>query len=145
MTLKSTDNSALIKIKNIQSAGGEEQETELICEGKFYKKDDKMYIFYQEEESGETAACTVMIIIDKNTVTVSRKGDFSSKMNYCQGESEDILYHTPYGDLVFGLKTLKLENNLTEAGGSLKIIYNLSIDGEVMGNNLTITVKTGKE
>ena len=145
MTLKNTENLALIKIKNIQSVGGEEQETELITEGKFYKKDDKFYIFYQEEESSETSACAVMIIIDKDRVTVSRKGDFGSKMNYCQGKSEDILYHTPYGNMNFGLKTLRLENNITESGGSLNITYNLSIDSEVIGNDLAITVKVGKE
>ena len=145
MTLKNTENLALVKIKNIQSIGGEEQETELITEGKFYKSGEKLYIFYQEEEGEETSASTVMIIIDKDRVTVSRKGDFSSKMNYCQGESEDILYHTPYGNMVFGLKTLKLENNMTESGGSLKVLYNLSIDSEVIVNDLNITVKVGKE
>ena len=145
MTLKNTDNSALIKIKNIQSADGDEQATELITEGKFYKKDDKFDIFYQEEESNETSACTVMITIDKDTVSVSRKGDFGSKMNYCQGKSEDILYHTPYGTMNFGLRTIKLENNITESGGSLNITYNLSIDSEVIGNDLTVTVKVGKE
>lgn len=144
MTLKNTENLALIKIKNIQSVGGEEQETELITEGKFYKSGEKLYIFYQEEEGEETSASTVMVIIDKDRVTVSRKGDFSSKMNYCQGESEDILYHTPYGNMVFGLKTLKLENNMTESGGNLNILYNLSLDGEVIGNNLNITVKVGR-
>lgn len=145
MTLKNTDSCALIKIKNIQSSGGEKQETELITEGKFYQSGGKLYIFYKEEEGAESSASTVMIIIDKNVVTVSRKGEFGSKMNYRQGESEDIIYHTPYGNMIFGLKTLKIENNISESGGEINIIYNLSIDGEIIGNDLTVTVTVGKE
>ncbi len=145
MTLKNTENLALVKIKNIQSTGSDEQETELITEGKFYRSGEKLYIFYQEEESEETASSTVMIIIDKDKVTVSRKGDFGSKMNYKEGESEDIIYHTPYGNMVFGLKTLSLRNNMTDEGGELNIIYNLSLDGEVIGNDLSVTVKVGRD
>ena len=116
------------------------EETELITEGRFYESNGKMYMFYTEEETAETSACTVMIVVDKKQVTISRKGDFSSKMHYSEGECEQILYHTPYGDIPLVLRTIKVKNMLTESGGELNLQYKLSVNGENINNNLTITV-----
>ena len=144
MTLKNTENDVIIKIKNIQTADDINEETELITEGKFYESKGKLYIFYSEDEAAETSACTVMIVVDKKDVTISRKGEFSSKMHYSEGECEQILYHTPFGEIPLVLKTLKVKNMLTESGGELYLQYKLSVNGEDVNNNLTITVNTGK-
>lgn len=140
MTLKNTENDVIIKIKNIQTSEDMNEETELITEGRFYESNGKMYMFYTEEETAETSACTVMIVVDKKQVTISRKGDFSSKMHYSEGECEQILYHTPYGDIPLVLRTIKVKNMLTESGGELNLQYKLSVNGENINNNLTITV-----
>lgn len=145
MTLKNTENDAIISIKNIQSAEDMEEETELITEGKFYKSNDKLYIFYTEEETEESSGCTVMLVISDDDVTISRKGDFGSKMHYRKGGTEQVIYHTPFGNMQMMLKTVRIENNLTENGGILKLIYRLSVNGDVIDNNLTITVKNGKD
>ena len=119
--MKNTENDAIIKIKNTQTAENLNEDTELITEGRFYESNGKLYIFYSEEESEETSACTVMIVVDRKDVTISRKGEFGSKMHYCEGACEQILYHTPYGDIPLVLKTLKVENKLTERGGELNL------------------------
>lgn len=144
MTLKNTENDVIIKIKNIQTAEDMNEQTELITEGRFYESNGKLYIFYSEDEIAETSACTVMIVVNGKNVTISRKGDFSSKMNYTEGECEQILYHTPYGDIPLVLRTIKIKNMLTESGGELNLQYKLSVNGENINNNLTITVNTGK-
>ncbi len=141
MTLKNTENSAIISIRNLQTIDGTETETELITEGKFYKSQGKLYVFYNEDETEETPACTVMLIISEDKVTLSRKGDFSSKMYYEKGESSQVIYHTPYGELTFLLKTLDIKNNLSDNGGSLRLLYKLLVNGEEFHNDLTITVK----
>ena len=145
MTLKNTENDAIIKIKNIQSADDMQEETEIITEGRFYKSGDKHYIFYTEDETEDSPACTVMIVVDGEDVTISRKGEFGAKMHYQPGEHEQITYHTPFGDMIMMLDTLKVENFLTDNSGSLKLIYKLSINGDIIHNNLTITVKSGKD
>ena len=144
MTLKNTENNVIINIKNLQSDNESTEKTELITEGKFYKKDDRFYIFYSEEESEETSACTVMIVASENDVTMSRKGDFSSKMHYVKGKTEQITYHTPYGNMSMVLKTSDIKNRLTDCGGELKLLYMLSVNGEIINNDLTITVKKRK-
>ena len=141
MTLKSTENDAIIKIKNTQSADGEEQTTELICEGRFYESGGKIYIFYKEDDGEESSASSVMLIISDTDVTLSRKGEFASKMHYQEGKTEQVIYKTPYGDMIFLLKTLKIENNLKISGGTLRLLYKLIINGEEMNNDLEITVR----
>lgn len=145
MTLKNTDNDAIISIKNIQSAEDMQEETELITEGRFYKSKDKLYIFYTEDETEEASNCTVMITVSDNDITISRKGEFNSKMHYREGETEEVIYHTPFGDMLLLLKTLQVDNQLTENGGTLRLVYRLSVNEETIHNDLTIKVKNGKD
>ena len=144
MTLKNTENDAIISIKNLQSAEDMQEETELITEGRFYESGDKLYIFYTEEDTEDMPGSTVMIVVTKGDVTISRKGDFGAKMRYSAGEHEQVIYHTPFGDMHMMLETLQVDNHLTVDGGTLKLIYRLSVNGDIIHNNLTITVKNGK-
>ncbi len=141
MTLKHTENSAVISIKNTQTADDMKESTELISEGRFYKSGDKFYIFYNEEETEETVASIVQITVHENKLIMSRKGDFSSKMEYEAGVANDFTYHTPFGDMLMRLKTESLENRLTENGGDIRLCYSLIVNGEELFNDLIITVK----
>ena len=143
MTLKNTENSAIIKIRNTQSAEDTEETVELITEGKFYKSGDKLYIFYTEEDEGEKT--TVMLIAAEDSVTLSRKGSYASKMFYRPGEDTQVVYHTPYGVMTMRLKTLCVENHLDEGGGTLRLLYRLSVNGDEINNDLTLTVKTERD
>lgn len=144
MILKNTDNSAVISIKNNQTAENLNECTEVISEGRFYKSGDKFYIFYSEEESENVSANTVMITAEEKQVTMSRKGEYASKMIYKEGTSDYFTYHTPYGDIQMHLKTEVVENRLTENGGTLRLCYKLGINGDEMDNDLTITVRNEK-
>lgn len=142
MTLKNTDKDAIITIKNLQTMDGESEITELITEGKFYIHNEKQYIFY-EEDSEESHSTVMMVITDKD-VTLTRKGEFGSKMYYQEGKTEQIIYHTPYGDMIMALKTLRIDNHL-ENGGELRLTYELSVNEEFFHNDLTISVRKRKD
>ena len=132
---------AVISISNRQSSNDLSENTELISEGKFYKSGDKFFIFYSESDTEETSACSVMITVEKDKVTMSRKGEFSSKMVYKEGLTDSVSYHTPFGDMLMMLKTEKVVNELTELGGKLRLCYKLIINGEEMDNDLELSVK----
>ena len=131
----------MITIKNKQTADGTSECTELISEGRFYKAGEKFYLFYNEEETEETAASIVQITVEENRLIMSRKGEFSSKMEYEAGVTNDFTYYTPFGDMVMQLSTERIENKLTEAGGKMNLVYILRVNGEEIFNDLTITVK----
>lgn len=140
--MKNTDKDAIISIRNLQTMDGESELTELITEGKFYTHNGKQYIFYEEES--EDSSCTVMMVITDKDVTLTRKGEFGSKMHYQEGKTEQIIYYTPYGDMIMSLKTLRIDNRL-EDEGELQLIYELSVNEDCFHNDLTITVRKRKD
>ncbi len=142
MTLKHTENSAIIAIKNTKSAEDVTEATEVISEGRFYKSEGRFYIFYSEEETEQTVASVVQITVEKNRLIMSRKGAFSSRMEYEAGVANDFIYHTPFGDMQMRLKTKLLESDLAETGGRVHLCYSLIVNGEELSNDLTITVKS---
>ena len=144
MTLKNTENDAIITIKTLQSDGNSDEEMELITEGKFYKSKDKFYILYTENGTDKSLPRKVMIIIEVSGVRMIRKGPFATQMNYVVGKTIETIYHTPYGDFMLLITTIRIDNSIDENGGVLKLIYRLSIAGEEFYNDVTIRVKNGK-
>ena len=100
----------------------------------------KYIILYDEKEEMGMADCSVMIKINENEVTISRKGDFSAKMIYQKGVSKEFLYHMPYGTLPMVLTTEEIEFSFDENGGELNMVYFLSVSSDYK-NKLKVTVK----
>lgn len=126
----------------ITSVINNDENIELITEGAFYFKNGSYYILYDEKEEMGMANCSVTVKVRDGEVSVSRKGDFSSKMLYKTGEASEFLYNTPYGRFPVILDTQKIENNLSVMGGRLKILYSVTIRDEENSHSLMIDVKT---
>ncbi len=141
LTLKNTNENAIIKVvaKHIQN--GESDNVELITDGSFYMKGNKFYVLYRENEEMGMADCSVTIVVDGDTVTMRRRGGYELKLTYCEGESESVVYYMPFGEINMTQATKKVSRSLDENGGSIKIIYDLSIAGEVQTNKLDIEIK----
>ena len=120
----------------------ESEKTELVTEGAFYFKNGSYYILYEEKEELGMANCSVIVKVGDDEATVSRTGDFSSKMYYKTGEITEFLYHTPYGKFPVILSTQEINNNLSVLGGSLEILYSVTISNEENYHSLSIKVKT---
>ena len=118
-----------------------EDKLEFVTDGAFYFKNNSYYILYNETEEMGMAKCSVTIKVSDNEVTVSRKGEFSSKMLYKNASSSEFLYNTPYGSFPVVLSTEKIKNNLTVLGGVLELIYSMSISGEISSHLMKIAVK----
>ena len=120
----------------------EAEKTEFITEGAFYLKNGSYYILYDEKEELGMANCSVIVKVSEDGASVSRTGDFSSKMYYKSGEATEFLYHTPYGKFPVILSTREIKNNLNVMGGKLEIIYSVTINNEENYHVLGIEVKT---
>ena len=97
---------------------------------------------YDEKEELGMANCSVIVKVSEDGASVSRTGDFSSKMYYKKGEATEFLYHTPYGKFPVILSTQEIKNNLNVMGGKLEIIYSVTINNEENYHVLGIEVKT---
>ena len=126
----------------ITSVINNDENIELITEGAFYFKNGSYYILYDEKEEMGMANCSVTVKVSDKEVTISRKGDFSSKMLYKTGEASEFLYNTPYGRFPVILDTQKIENNLSVMGGKIEILYSVTIRDEENSHSLMIEVKS---
>lgn len=135
-------NNAAIAIKNFQG-GGAEDIVEIKTAGSFYEKNGAFYIIYEETEQSGMSGSVSMIKARGSSVTVSRRGAFASRAVYTPGTEYEMTYSMPYGSMAIKIKTKTVKNKLTAAGGELLLVYDTDIGGDIISNNMHITVKAG--
>lgn len=97
-------------------------------EGKFHyqgtlKRENNKMIIQYEEQLVEKEKDTVIFVVEDRKVLVKRRG---GEMIFCENEDKDFHYDTPYGFLVFQIKT----HQLLKEHQKLTICYGLWAEGE---------------
>lgn len=141
MTLKNTNDNALIELVNRQSSGEITDKIEFATEGSIYERGGKVYLTYKEHKDMGMGNSRVIIKADGNEITMRRMGEFQTIMIYRKDEVTDFNYMTPFGVMNMKIKTEYAENSLSENGGYLKLVYLLFAGGEVAKNEVEIKVK----
>lgn len=141
---------AVVSIKSVQQYcdfdDSEPDEIALITNGSFYKKNKKYYLIYDETEYSGMGDTKTTLKIDKDIVTLIRTGASPSQMIFEENEHHVGLYNTPFGSYTIGVKTKSIENNITDLGGSLKLLYDIDLNCEKTGTNtFHIEIKTDGE
>ena len=89
---------------------------------------------------------TTIKVEDSGTVTLLHGGPVSSHMFFENGVRHLCHYNTPYGDMVVGVSSKTIKNELTSTGGRLNVVYALEINGMATSeNSFDITVKASNE
>ncbi len=141
MILKDTVENAIITVTSKQFADGEADSFEFITNGTYYQRGSKFYIFYNESAEMEMSNCNIMIIAEDGKVTMRRKGEFELKFTYIEGETEDVIYYMPFGEMNMTQITESIKCDLTDRGGVLILNYRLIIGDREQENCVNIKVK----
>ncbi len=123
----------LVKISGLQGATDSGECVELMARGKYYRKNEKHYLLYDdiEEESGMTTKNTIKFNEEK--VEVLRNGMVNGKLVFDEGKNSQSLYGTPYGDILLEVLTKKISvEELTDH-------INLLIEYELYADNTKVT------
>ena len=139
MTLKNTDNSYKIVVRNTQTIDGEQNIVEETALGSYREKNGKQYITYRTDETKESESTSSTLILDGDSLTIRRHGNTSSHMVYRAGHRHSF----PYGTIDMELETDRLISYLSEHGGTIELAYTLTIQGEKYLNDMKITVVKG--
>lgn len=102
----------LISISGLQLDINEEEAVEVISVGTYYKKNDKHYLLYEElpmEEMGSRMLTKNTIKISDNQVDIIKKGVSNTHMIFEKDKKNVTYYNTPFGELLIGIYTTKLE------------------------------------
>lgn len=123
----------LISIEGLQ-LGSEEEPIITKVTGTYHFTNGRHYIQY-EEKSEEEAITKNSIKITPAKVTLSKKGITNSVMEFIMDEVTQAIYNTPYGNLIFHIKTsfmlLEESKDLIE----MKMGYSLSSDASKLSDN----------
>lgn len=117
----------------------EDEDMELITEGKLYKKNNAIYLTYSEEYFSDAAGGMTRLRLEGDTVKLYRpnKGEaFDTVMYFQKGKRCEAVYDTPMGPLELEILANEVRNNVKEDGtGSLYIDYDISLKGLSQGHS----------
>lgn len=139
--MKSIKEYATIHIVNSQRLEGAVKKTEFNSDCEFYKGNNIYHITYKEPSNLGTGEARVFLKIQGMSVSMRRMGEFKCIMEYEEGKTKDALYETPYGSIDIKISTSRIENEISENGGSLKMRYSLITGGENIENEILFEIK----
>lgn len=134
----------LLKVKGTQTTDwGDQSSIEFITAGQLFSREDHFYILYNESSLAGMEGITTSLKVERTRVTLNRMGRTEHKATFEEGLLSDGFYITPYGILRLTILSSKVEVDLTEAGGSINLEYELQLGEEKVSNNqLEITVSS---
>lgn len=130
------ENACMIKMKSTQIIDGESNELELITEGKYENRDNTYCIEYVDSEAtGFEGSTTTIEVTGKSLATINRSGSTNSNLVIELGKKHHCHYETPYGDMMVGIYTHKILNQLNSDGGHLYLKYTIDINSSYVSDN----------
>ena len=133
---------ALIEIKGKYSSDNGIDSIELTTLGSFTKLNGKYYITYREQNDQTDATVTTVTVDGDNRVTLSRRGEITSRMLLEKGKRHLFHYKTSFAEFMLGIFANKISNSLSDDGGKLNFSYTLDINsGLISENEIEISIK----
>lgn len=129
-------------IENLDSAGlrdGEPEVNDSEHTALLTLMGDELYISYEENSEGGKIASDIHIMAE-NKITVCRRGAIESVLLFADGEVFNTLYTIPPYKFDMQVKTLRIRNSLSVDGGSLDILYSMTVGGASKKCRMKISV-----
>ena len=141
------NNKYIISVTGIQEVDGEKDKIEVIVTGDYIEKNGHRYIKYKEYDAEDPSVVLDTVVkVEENKVSIIRMGDRPSRLILQQGVRHQCHYNTVMGDLMMGVYTSAIENNLTDKGGDLVARYQLDFFADLVSDNeFHINVKEKEE
>ena len=105
----------------------------------FMDSDHKAILEYtesqQDEETGEITNALITLSMEKNRVTMTRKGEYSNTMVFMPEQRFEGTYHTPFGNMDMAVFSRGVHCSIGERKGSVHLKYQLDIQGAYASTN----------
>lgn len=137
----------LITISGMQLGPNTDNDiTELIISGSYYKKRDKHYLVYEEVDADGAGATKNLVKFDDKTFSITKSGTSNVNMVFEENKKNITNYILPFGSLVIGVDTRKFNITETEDEISIHIDYSLDINYEPFANcTIQMSIKSKTE
>lgn len=121
----------LVSVKGLHALDtADEEEVEVFSAGKYYFKNGKHYVLYDEMVEDTTTVVKNRITLKNGRMEVKKTGPFHSQLVFEEEKKTNSWYSTPFGQLMAGIEVhsmrVKEEENLIE----IRVEYALEINYE---------------
>lgn len=122
----------LISVKGLHTLDkdGEQEEIEVISPGKYYFKNGKHYIFYEEQPQDGTECIRNRISLCDGLLELQKKGAMSTKMVFERDKRSESWYNTPFGNLLAGITVTDMQVKEEQQQIDISIEYDLEVNYE---------------
>ena len=125
----------LLNVRGVQNyQEGEPEVIELTTEGTLEKQKEVWEISYEESDLTGLAGVTTAFRVGPRGVVLKRTGKLENQMIFMEGRRHESLYRIDIGALMIAVKATKVRSDVSEAGGTLDIHYNIEIEDTAMGS-----------
>ena len=121
----------------------EDSVVELFTDGMMYHRDGITMLTYEESETTGFQGSTTTLKIERNgRVTLTRKGSANSHLVLQKCVRHVGSYNVYGGSMEIGVYANEVDCNITEEGGSLRLVYTLDMNTSMFSRNeLSIDVR----
>ena len=125
----------LLNVRGVQNyQEGEPEIIELTTEGTLEKQKEVWEISYEESDLTGLAGVTTAFRVGPRGVVLKRTGKLENQMIFMEGRRHESLYRIDIGALMIAVKATKVRSDVSEAGGTVDIHYNIEIEDTAMGS-----------
>ena len=124
----------IISVRGLQSTDGNDP-MELVTPGSYGIDADGAQLDWAESELTGLEGTNTTVTVNQSGVTVERKGQLNSRMEFQAGKKNYFLYETPFGSATIGLNTNRVQTSLGIHGGEILVDYSLDMEHKNMGRN----------
>ncbi len=121
----------LISLCTVQSNPEETQEdrTQTLISGNYYEKKGRHYILYDEIMEGFGKAVRTKVKFSENMLEIIRNGPIDVRMLFEENKKNVTSYNTPYGNILLGISTKKINVIVQPDIIEVDVEYTLDADG----------------
>ncbi|MCR5176614.1 MAG: DUF1934 domain-containing protein [Anaerovibrio sp.] len=104
-----------------------------LAEGKYYLRNGKHYIKYDDSSMDTDYIIGTTIKIDGSKFRILRNGPIDTDMNFEAGKTTYAVYRTPYSSMKLEIYTRQLDISMDYASGNVELYYDMRVDGTFVG------------
>lgn len=133
----------MITVTGTQHVDGQSDTVELTTGALMRAEDDGFTLCYQETAATGMEGTTTTLRVQPQKVTLERRGTGAGLLILEHKKRHVCSYATPVGNLMLGVFTDRMVQNLALGSGTLDVSYTLDVGGSMMSRqDLHITVNS---
>ena len=134
----------LLTIKGTQD-GSADDYIEFVTEGRLYKNGEEYLLEYDESGLTGVDGVTTKLILENDSITLSRSGAIDTHMVFSKNRVYESNLSTPFGPIHMSIFALRVDSELSDQSGSVRLEYELNMGDSSTINKLDLSFKSMKD